>query len=173
MLTLALITMIAFSSFSILWFSNKPINSVFSLILVYGLVSILLISLNVEFLGLLLVIVYVGAIAILFLFAVMMLGGGHTLKKKNSFSFFDICFFFFGVKLLFFVKNLSFWSKSFFFYNNLDAFLDWSFIVDSNNSLRFLGNVIYTDYAFLFILTAFYLLVTMVGSLALSIGQKQ
>lgn len=53
--------------------SYNPIHSVFWLVLVFLQSSILLVSLSYEFLGLMLVIIYVGAIAILFLFVIMML----------------------------------------------------------------------------------------------------
>src|SRR5689334_16484405 len=53
--------------------SINPIHSVLYLIFTFFLSAILIISLGVEFLGILLIIVYVGAIAVLFLFIVMML----------------------------------------------------------------------------------------------------
>lgn len=53
--------------------SNNPIHSILSLVLVFINVSILIILLGVEFLGLLFMIIYIGGIAILFLFVVMML----------------------------------------------------------------------------------------------------
>jgi len=53
--------------------SNNPIHSIFALVLGFGNVSSIMILLGVEFLGVLFLIVYVGAIAILFLFVIMML----------------------------------------------------------------------------------------------------
>lgn len=53
--------------------SKNPVHSIFYLILVFCGSATLLISLGAEFLGLILIIVYVGAVAVLFLFVVMML----------------------------------------------------------------------------------------------------
>ena len=55
--------------------ARQPIVSVLSLIVVFFNGAGLLILLDAEFLGVLLIIVYVGAIAVLFLFMVMMVGG--------------------------------------------------------------------------------------------------
>lgn len=53
--------------------STNPVHAIFSLVLAFGFATILLIAEGAEFLGILFTIVYVGAIAILFLFVVMML----------------------------------------------------------------------------------------------------
>jgi len=68
---LVLFFLLLFSFFVIS--SRNPIHSVLSLISVFLLSAILLLCLEVEFLALSFIIVYVGAIAILFLFIVMML----------------------------------------------------------------------------------------------------
>ncbi len=53
--------------------STNPVHAIFALVLAFGFSTILLIADGAEFLGILFTIVYVGAIAILFLFVVMML----------------------------------------------------------------------------------------------------
>jgi NADH-quinone oxidoreductase subunit J len=53
--------------------SSNPVHSVLSLILVFCLTSASLIIITADFLGILLIVVYVGAIAVLFLFVIMML----------------------------------------------------------------------------------------------------
>jgi NADH:ubiquinone oxidoreductase subunit 6 (subunit J) len=60
--------------------ANSPVNSLLSLIGIFTLVIVLMIMAKAEFLGYLFLIVYVGAIAILFLFVIMM----FNLKKSTT-----------------------------------------------------------------------------------------
>ena len=72
-----------FASFMVI-VSRNTVNSVFFLILVFVTVSILFIMIGAEFLGMIMLIVYVGAVAILFLFVVMMLNITEQVVKKNN-----------------------------------------------------------------------------------------
>jgi NADH-quinone oxidoreductase subunit J len=58
---------------SFLFFSNNPIHSILFLILLFFESTVILSFLNLEFVSLLFILVYVGAIAVLFLFVIMML----------------------------------------------------------------------------------------------------
>ena len=62
--------------------SRNTVNSVFFLILVFVSVSILFILIGAEFLGMIMLIVYVGAVAVLFLFIVMMLNISEQITKN-------------------------------------------------------------------------------------------
>ena len=62
--------------------SRNTVYSVFFLILVFVSVSILFIMIGAEFLGMIMLIVYVGAVAVLFLFVVMMLNVTEQIKKN-------------------------------------------------------------------------------------------
>jgi len=64
--------------------SRNTVYSVFFLILVFVSVSILFIMIGAEFLGMIMLIVYVGAVAVLFLFVVMMLNVTENLAKPTS-----------------------------------------------------------------------------------------
>ena len=79
--------------------AKHPIFSVIFLIFSFILSSFLLVILECEFLALLFIIIYVGAIAILFLFAIMMLESKSINLIKNSIKYFPIgiffCFFYF------------------------------------------------------------------------------
>jgi NADH-quinone oxidoreductase subunit J len=55
--------------------SRRSMYAILNLILLFVLVAFIVISLQVDFIGLIFIIVYVGAIATLFLFIIMMLGG--------------------------------------------------------------------------------------------------
>ena len=64
--------------------SKNTVYSVFFLILVFTSVSILFIMIGAEFLGMIMLIVYVGAVAVLFLFVVMMLNINQQVKKDTE-----------------------------------------------------------------------------------------
>ena len=64
--------------------SRNTVYSVFFLILVFISISILFIMIGAEFLGMIMLIVYVGAVAVLFLFVVMMLNITEQLTERSS-----------------------------------------------------------------------------------------
>jgi len=73
-----LLVLTIFFAFNV-YFSRNPIESVLFLILVFCSSSFILFIINSEFLGLIFVIIYVGAIAVLFLFIIMLL----NIKEKD------------------------------------------------------------------------------------------
>lgn len=83
--------------------SKNPINSLLFLISVYVYSSMLLILYNLEFFGLLYVIIYVGAIAVLFLFVIMMLKFEKVSEYKlnNSFNKYSIMYLYMIIPLTF------------------------------------------------------------------------
>tara|TARA_B100000674_G_C37284576_1_gene664877 strand:+ start:105 stop:389 length:285 start_codon:yes stop_codon:yes gene_type:complete len=82
--------------------STNPVYSVISLILTFVNAAILLIFFKAEFLSLIFIVVYVGAIAILFLFVVMMI---DIKERKSSVG---LGFLIFSVILIFFTQNMIF-----------------------------------------------------------------
>ena len=86
---------------------KNPIHSILILILVFFLGSILLFFLCMEYFALLFLIVYVGAIVVLFLFIVMML----EIKMVNSSERFSDLFSFKNIILVFFVIEILFFSN--------------------------------------------------------------
>jgi NADH-quinone oxidoreductase subunit J len=76
-----------------LFVQKNPVHSVFFLILAFFNASGLFILTGAEFLAMILVLVYVGAVAVLFLFVIMMLGGHSLLSKKYRSSHDWKCFF--------------------------------------------------------------------------------
>jgi len=191
---------ILFSSVCVVIVRN-PIYSILFLIVVFALTSIFFIMLNSEFLAMVLVIVYLGAVCVLFLFVVMMLNIKIIeLKRQINFipfffvvlSFFVIIFsekiWNFGFILeafsnldlnfnggkIFFIENLHVEKNSqrFFFTNKFNDFL-WS--VDIMKSL---GLTLYTFYILQFISASLVLLVAMIGAIFLTLevtskGKKQ
>ena len=76
-------SIIVFSSIMVI-VSRNTVYSVFFLILVFVSVSILFIMIGAEFLGMIMLIVYVGAVAVLFLFVVMMLNVNEQIIQRTS-----------------------------------------------------------------------------------------
>ena len=64
--------------------SRNTVYSVFFLILVFISISVLFIMIGAEFLGMIMLIVYVGAVAVLFLFVVMMLNVTEQITKRHT-----------------------------------------------------------------------------------------
>jgi len=103
----------AFSSLAILSsllviLSTNPVYSVLFLILSFCNVSSLLFLLNLEFLPVTFLVVYVGAIAVLFLFVMMMLNIKLSEFKEDNFHYLPLALFFsalFAVELLFIIRS--------------------------------------------------------------------
>ena len=126
-------------------FSTNPVESVLFLILAFCNAGAILILFNIEFLGLIFIIVYVGAIAVLFLFVIMMLNVKiyenvlFELLTKNNHS---IIFIFF---LVYFILIILFtYIKSIFYSNVLvqNNFIS-KFSVDNLNNIDVLGQILY------------------------------
>lgn len=145
---------------------DNPVHSVLFLILGFFNASILLLTFDVEFLGMIFIIIYVGAIAVLFLFVVMMLN-----VKIFSFDLSEYYSLLFLSVVIFFIQSFAIVSKVFILpesqniYSNLPKF---SF--DSLNNLNILGQVLYNYYISCFLLAGLVLLVAMIGSIALTLN---
>lgn len=153
-------------SFSVIYVSN-PIQSLLALIVVFALSSMLFMILGIEFISLLIFLIYVGAIAVLFLFIIMMLNlkivelQNYYLRYLPVGSF--IIFFFF-FELVFFI-----YVEFFYVYLNY-SFLNWSKILFLEDNIFLISTIIYTYYIIYFICLALILLVSMIGSIILVIN---
>lgn len=146
--------------------SLNPVYSVFWLIVGFINTSILFILIDVDFIALILLIVYVGAIAILFLFVVMMLNITNYERGVDMSNFLPIGLI---VGVIFFIINYNtIWS------NNFSIIYTYEFInlVNYTNILE-LGRVLYTDYYYYFIVASFILLVAMLGAIILVKEKKK
>lgn len=148
--------------------SRNPVHSVLSLVVVFLLSSALLICLEVEFLALSFVIVYVGAIAIFFLFVVMML---DIKVVDGSFNFLQQSFFAYLISFSFFLLMISPCFPSLFSISEFSLLsfspIDWFSEVTSFSNLVSLGLVLYTYYFIFFLIAGFILLVAVFGVLML------
>ena len=151
--------------------SRNTVHSVFFLILDFISISCLFIMIGAEFLGMIMLIVYVGAVAVLFLFVVMML---NVAQQKNewfnaseSSSHIPIGLL---VSLVIFFELIIVIGGWKYKPGVLDSI---SLNVDTNiTNTQSLGNVIYTDYIHLFQLSGMILLVAMIGAIVLTFRQR-
>jgi len=152
--------------------SRNTVYSVFFLILVFVSVSILFIMIGAEFLGIIMLIVYVGAVAVLFLFVVMMLNVKEQITKRTSRKgFINNVSVGLVVGTIIFLELLVViggWKYK----GNFVPLSEINFNLDLSNA-HALGNVIYTDYIHLFQIAGMILLVSMIGAITLTFSRKE
>ena len=139
-------------------FSKNPVNSVLFLVLAFLNSTFLFILIGAEFVGIILAIVYIGAVAILFLFVVMMLDIQITTLMFNIKRYIPLALLFAGVILAEIIYLNVFKSSK----SNLSE------IVRSSNNTEEIGNVLYTKYFIDFQLSGVVLLLAMIGAIVLT-----
>lgn len=150
--------------------SKNPILSVFFLILSFILSAVLFILLGVEFLAVVLLTVYVGAISVLFLFVVMLLNLRLVELYSMFFSYFSVGWFifFFSIVVFFMVFGLDYGIfKSLFFLD--DNFFDLLLVLGYSNNVIYMGNLLYNVYGHFVILAGLVLLLAMIASIVLTV----
>ena len=164
-------SLIAIVSAIMVTVSKNTVNSVFFLILDFISISCLFIMIGAEFLGMIMLIVYVGAVAVLFLFVVMML---NVAQQKNEWCNSSGRSSHIPVGLL---------VSIIIFFELIIVIGGWKYKPDLLDSIAIeintdltntqsLGNVIYTDYIHLFQLSGMVLLVAMIGAIVLTFRQR-
>ena len=139
-------------------FSKNPVNSVLFLVLAFLNSTFLFILIGAEFVGIILAIVYIGAVAILFLFVVMMLDIQITTLIFNIKRYVPLALLFAGVILAEIIYLTVFKSSK----SNLSE------IIRSSNNTEEIGNVLYTKYFIDFQLSGIVLLLAMIGAIVLT-----
>ena len=148
--------------------ARNPVHSVLFLILSFVNASGLFVLLGAEFLAMILVVVYVGAVAVLFLFVVMMLDINFVKLREGFLQYLP-----FGALLgivLIIELGILFLTKSF-SENSLSKFVE-SPIMNEVENTKLIGQVLYTDYFYLFQISGLILLVAMVGSITLTLRDR-
>ena len=152
--------------------SRNTVYSVFFLILVFISISILFIMIGAEFLGMIMLIVYVGAVAVLFLFVVMMLNITEQLTKSssrkgliNNMSVGSVVGVIILLELLVVVGGWKY-KDNFVYLSEINLNMDIS-------NTHALGNVLYTDFIHLFQISGIILLVAMIGAIALTFSKRE
>ena len=151
--------------------SRNTVYSVFFLILVFVSISTLFIMIGAEFLGMIMLIVYVGAVAVLFLFVVMMLNISEQSSKRsirkgfiNNLSVGSIVGLIIFLELLVVIGG---WKYK----GSFVPLFDSSFNSNLTNT-HALGNVLYTEYIHLFQVSGMILLVAMIGAITLTFSKR-
>ena len=162
---------IAIVSAIMLTVSKNTVHSVFFLILDFISISCLFIMIGAEFLGMMMLIVYVGAVAVLFLFVVMMLNVAQQKNQWFSSSqssshipvglIISVIIFF---ELIIVIGGWKF---------KPDLITSMSLSIDQNSTnTHSIGSVLYTDYIHIFQLSGMILLVAMIGAIILTFRQR-
>ena len=143
--------------------SRNPVHSVLFLILAFFNAAGLFVLLGAEFLAMLLVVVYVGAVAVLFLFVVMMLDINFVELREGFQRYMPLGLGVGGVVLA---------EILFVFFNSADI-AETVVMVNEVSNTRALGRILYTDYIYLFQLAGLILLVAMIGAIALTLRKRE
>jgi NADH-quinone oxidoreductase subunit J len=152
--------------------SKNTVHSVFFLILDFISISCLFIMIGAEFLGMIMLIVYVGAVAVLFLFVVMML---NVAQQKNQWFASQESSGHIPVGLII---------STIIFFELIIVIGGWKYkpdLFDINNSVNSfsvsnthsLGQILYTDYIHVFQLSGMILLVAMIGAIVLTFRKRE
>tara|TARA_B100001142_G_scaffold40794_1_gene36383 strand:+ start:353 stop:958 length:606 start_codon:yes stop_codon:yes gene_type:complete len=148
-------------------FSKQPINSVLFLIFSFINASGLFLLAGAEFLALIIVIVYVGAVAVLFLFVIMMLDFNPQTIKEETKKYLPVGLLVGSVlflEIILMTYSPEIFSKEFKIIGRIVE-------TDLTNT-EILGNLIYTEYFLQFQMAGFILLVAMIGAIVLTLRHR-
>ena len=165
-------SLIAIISAIMVTVSKNTVHSVFFLILDFISISCLFIMIGAEFLGMIMLIVYVGAVAVLFLFVVMML---NVAQQKNQWLLSEDSSGHIPIGLI--ISTLI-------FFELIIVIGGWKYKPDLFNSNNFdisselsnthsLGQMLYTDYIHVFQISGMILLIAMIGAIVLTFRQRE
>jgi NADH-quinone oxidoreductase subunit J len=155
--------------------SRNTVHSVMFLVLVFLFSAGILFCLEVEFLALSFIIVYVGAIAVLFLFVVMMLDikiGDNTLGYLNygPIAYFITFLFLLEITIPLIKGVTAFpYASS----GTEYTYINWFNQIDFITNLESMGQLLYTYYFVFFLMSGFILFVAMLGAIMLTLSLKK
>lgn len=158
-----LAAIIAFAALGVISARN-PVHSVLWLILAFFTSAATLVLIGAEFIAMLLVVVYVGAVAVLFLFVVMMLDVDFVELKQGTLGYWPLALIaglvFFGEIALVTLGRSDVNSR------------DFDPSPDAETNAEAIGQVMYTEYLFLFQMAGIILLLAMIGAIVLTLRAK-
>lgn len=149
---------IQFITALLIFFSNNPMHSILFMILLFFESALILALFNLDFFALLFIIIYVGAIAILFLFIVMLLDVKFANNQLFYYYILSLTFCFF-----FFLGTIDSFEPLFYKENSLNI-LYFEFLID----LYVIAQILYNYYLFCFLIAGLILFVALVGAIAIS-----
>ncbi len=146
---------------------RNPVHSVLFLILAFFSAAGLFVMTGAEFLAMLLIVVYVGAVAVLFLFVVMMLDVDFV-KLRQGFVNYLAPGGFLALLILaeLIIVNIAVAGKGAAKGNAPQAF------TAQESNIKSIGHVLYTTYAYLFEMAGFVLLVAIIGAIVLTLRHR-
>ena len=146
-------------------FSKNPVHSVLFLILAFFNAAGLFVLLGAEFVAMILVIVYVGAVAVMFLFVVMMLDINYTELRKGVQDYLPIGLLIGFILLVEMVFIVGGWSMTDGIATTITSATPPANEITNTDAI---GRILYTDYVYLFQLAGLILLVAMIGAIVLT-----
>mgnify|MGYP003669191198 CR=1 FL=1 len=147
--------------------SRNPVHSVLWLILSFLSAAGLFVLLNAEFVAMLLIIVYVGAVAVLFLFVVMMLDVDFAELKAEMARYMPLALLIGLIILMQFVMAFGAWDA-----NAAADGLRAHVVNNDVQNTAALGLILYDEYFLLFQLSGLILLVAMIGAIVLTLRHR-
>jgi NADH-quinone oxidoreductase subunit J len=150
--------------------SRNPVYSVLFLILAFFNSAGLFVLLGAEFIAMMLVVVYVGAIAVLFLFVVMMLDVNTTAMREGFLQYLPVGAL---IGLILLVELLAIGGGWVMSPEASSVAQQPTPPIDQIHNTKALGLVIYDDYVFLFQTAGLILLVAMIGSIVLTLRHRE
>src|SRR3712207_7335086 len=148
--------------------ARNPVHSVLFLILAFFNAAALFLIAGAEFLAMILVIVYVGAVAVLFLFVVMMLDVDFVRLRQGFQRYAPLGAVVGGILFLELVFVLGAWS----FAGEAESLRMSPAPTDGVSNAEALGRILYTDYVYLFQAAGLILLVAMIGAIVLTLRER-
>jgi NADH-quinone oxidoreductase subunit J len=149
--------------------SRNPVASVLFLILAFVNAAGLFVLMGAEFLAMILVVVYVGAVAVLFLFVVMMLDVDFAELRQGFQQYLPIGGLIGAIFLVELLLVVGSWSID---PGLVQAPLGNVASAENLTNAQALGRVLYTDYAYFFQLAGLILLVAMIGAIVLTLRDR-
>jgi NADH-quinone oxidoreductase subunit J len=149
--------------------ARNPVHSVLFLILAFFNAAGLFVLLGAEFVAMILVIVYVGAVAVLFLFVVMMLDISFADLRKGAMQFVPLGLLMGAILLAELVMLYMAWQTA------PQALQNLATPIDAGSSLtnsEALGQILYTKYLLPFQVSGLILLVAMIGAIVLTLRRR-
>ena len=145
--------------------SKHPVFSLLFLVGCFLFSSLLLLLLECEFLALLFIVIYVGAIAVLFLFAIMMLESKSANLNKNLIKYIPVGLFFLLFLLIPLLNEVLYNFNENIFTNSfyLNSYQNWYDLIDSVNDTEAFGQVLYSYFVVHFLTAGLILLMVLVG----------
>lgn len=144
--------------------TNNRVHSILYLIFIYMATSILFLYMGVILLGVFYFLVYIGAVAVLFLFSVMILDLKVSLVERDYTNFFGLFLFIFFILVQFLSLFLS---DNMYLYS-----MSYEYLFSIHESLKILGFYAFTNYALVLIFAGLILLVSLMGAIFLTNRQS-